>query len=269
MRVRAPRGRSSGMKETEVLLADRDGPALDAVDWTDHGWAAIRQEAEHTALIVDDVSTPIDAHPRFPMVRRFPDGGALVVDSRTLDGANAWLFEPSGLLSSEFHIGDGVQDLLVSEDCIVATYFDEGIFGAPGPNNDGLAVFGRDGALQWGFHGSVGPPVDISDCYCAAWHDDHTVAFLPYPGFDLVLLDLRSTTHDVFRTPKAVAGAGSVSTHGKTAWFHGPYHSRALLKWTLGAETMEPAGEYSGPLRGLSRGRFLATGSYGCTVIEP
>ncbi|MEL6546885.1 MAG: hypothetical protein AAFQ82_19825 [Myxococcota bacterium] len=182
---------------------------------------------------------------KFPIVRRMPDGGAIVVDARTKPGVeNAWIVSAAGEQSASFYLGDGVEDVLVTSEHVVETYFDEGVYGRRGPNTHGVSAFSHQGKFQFGYTELEG-------------------------ASNLVLLDLRKQAVEIVPLPSsAPTGFSGLSSHGDTFWFHAPYDSYELFSWDLRSTSFELIGQYSSNLRGLPGGRFIATGDLGCTVID-
>lgn len=81
---------------------------------------------------------------RFPVIRHLGDDLFLVADRRCKATDNAFIYNYNGQLMKSFFAGDGIEDILIMPGKIIVTYFDEGVYGAKGPNNEGVAVFNFD-----------------------------------------------------------------------------------------------------------------------------
>jgi hypothetical protein len=208
--------------------------------------------------------------PRFPLIRAVGNERVLVIDSRTTENtANAHIFSHTGETLAVFRVGDGVQDVIVLETTIGVTYFDEGVFGRSEPANEGVAFFGLDGQLSWGYLSEIGPgAVDVADCYAACRAGRNQLAFCPYTDFPLVELDPRKRSQSVFLLPQELHGASALSRRGPHTFFHGPYgRKHSILRWSPG-EAPSMVGSHAGPLRGLDAGRFLSKTEHGFTIVE-
>ncbi|MEH7081261.1 hypothetical protein V7139_00760 [Neobacillus drentensis] len=101
---------------------------------------------------------------------------------------NARVFDMSGNQVSAFLLGDGIQNLYVTQgNNIWTSYFDEGIFGNNGWNQPigsyGLRAWDSDGNEQYKY-----PNIDphfISDCYALNVVSDEEVWFYYYTDFEL------------------------------------------------------------------------------------
>ncbi|MEO0461162.1 MAG: hypothetical protein AAF219_09975 [Myxococcota bacterium] len=221
------------MKTMKHRLVRDESAQLDAMDWDELGWLALRNVDSSSILLVDGNEHRLDLSLRAPLIRRFPDGHSLIVGRATPPNHdNAWLVEPDGRITGSFYLGYGVQDALVSRDYIVGTYFDEGVYGPPGPNTFGVSVFSRTGQFLYGYTQLPGSAI-VDDCYCVTWHDTQTVAFYPYNPFHFVLLHLSDRKIEITSVPSSVTGFSALTTFSQTVWFHGPYGSDALLKWEI------------------------------------
>jgi hypothetical protein len=274
------------MRATERRL-EISGELLD-VDVVDEGtWVALIDGGAggQQLLFGEDAAITLPRSFRFPLVRAAGRGHALVADSRVEDEKepNAYLFDQSGNVEGVFAFGDGIQDVLISTDDIVVSYFDEGVFGAGGggsPAAEGLAVFSFDGRLRLGYNTSrFSGDVFIADCYCATWADRRRLFFCPYtagePDFPLVTLDLETTAHELWPTPELLHGSAALtvgrSDEGReVVFFHGPYDDRTgIYRWLFGDDRHDWVAQHPGPLRGLRGGRFLASGTAGYTILDP
>jgi hypothetical protein len=56
-------------------------------------------------------------------------------------GHNAWVIDDAGTMAFSFSIGDAIEDVLANGNQIVATYFDEGVFGNDPLSQNGIGTF--------------------------------------------------------------------------------------------------------------------------------
>ena len=83
-------------------------------------------------VITNGTSLTIDKEIRFPIIRRLDLETFLIADSRTDKLPNGHIYDFNGQLIKSFLIGDGIQDIIIHNKRIVATYFDEGVYGEDG-----------------------------------------------------------------------------------------------------------------------------------------
>jgi len=224
---------------------------------------------EGDELITANGRALLSQHLRYPIVRWLGKDEVLLVETRTeAKTPNAFVVDLEGKVLRSFCIGDGVEDVCVLNEKLVVGYFDEGVFGSEGPNNSGLAVFDKQGRLEFAF------PEDqqryIYDCYCLCPGAGSKVLFHPYDTFDLVELDVETLIWSHLPTPEELHGSNAISLVGPQVLFHSPYASKnCLFLWEPSTGRISSAGEHSNRLRGLSRGRFLSIGDRGFTIVSP
>ncbi|RYZ51294.1 MAG: hypothetical protein EOP49_12055 [Sphingobacteriales bacterium] len=217
----------------------------------------------------DDRCLPIAIDLRFPLIRKLDEDRFIVVDQRTKDVPNGHIYSFTGEKLRLFLIGDGVEDILVHNSRIVATYFDEGVVGSDGPNNEGLAVFDFEGQLEFGFNTSAAPEM-IVDCYCACRHETNRVLFYAYSELKLYELNLDNMKVKAFETPRDFAGAGAVSGKGNTIILHSSYEDKeSFFEWNRVSDEVRIIGSYPHRVRGIGDGKFLAFDDTGFTFIDP
>jgi hypothetical protein len=225
---------------------------------------------------------------RFPLVRAAGPDRVLLADARVdrtwlgKEKPNGFLVDRSGSLEGVFVFGDGIADVLVSEEEVVATYFDEGVVsgvGTDSPAAEGVAVFDFEGELRFGYNSSaLNPETRILDCYCAGWGRGRRLFFYPYPDLRLVTIDLEAGAHELWETPSPrgfnALTVGEPEEGREVVFLHAPYaaggRGSGIYRWRIGDDRYDLVGDQSGSLRGLRSGRFLAydwEGGY--TVIRP
>jgi hypothetical protein len=246
------------------------GKALDFDVGRDGSWVGIFQRGERLCVqLGDEREFFASSHLRYPRARFIGRENVLVVDTRYRGAPNAWIYDLNGDLIKAFPCGDGVADVVVLDDTIAVTYFDEGVFSNVPPSHEGIAFFDHQGRLIAGYQSMfTSEAVVIYDCYCACRVDDHTMAFSPYDAFPLVTLNPRAQRQIVRNLPRALQGAGAISIRDETVFLFSPRESKGVLfAWELDG-TVRQLGECVGHLRGLEWGRFLSVGERGFTVLS-
>lgn len=262
--------RQAMIRETATNLDPAWGELVD-VDVLESGeWTGLFRSGEGLFVRTARTCVPAPSGIRFPLIRSVDPDRCVVVDTRTQKGrANGWVLSLQQEDVRTFFAGDGIQDVLASAHAIVVTYFDEGVFSSITPSQEGVAIFTNAGQMRAGYQPLFGAEaVDIAECYAACWENDSRMAFVPYTGFPLVRLDVKSLEQHVQPTPRALHGASAISTFRGAVLFYGPYDEKnSILSWT---PTNRPfaMGSHPGPLRGLRGGRFLTHGTSGFTIID-
>jgi len=169
-----------------------------------------------------------------------------------------------------FHIGDAVQDVVVTESYIVFTYFDEGAGSNHPISGEGVSVFNWQGEFQFGYSSKIGrAAVRIFDCYAACHVNRDEIAFCAYTGdgFSLVKWDIEHNTQMLVEVPSALFGPSAISVN-RDAWF---FYSTHKFKNTIVCykrKRITDCGEWEGVLKSLSEGKFLELRSDGFSVIK-
>ncbi|HEY3526814.1 MAG TPA: hypothetical protein VGK47_11490 [Nitrososphaeraceae archaeon] len=254
------------MKEITTNI-DLDGEVVIDIDvMTDDSYIAITDKG--------NVVSPFDKikihQPfKFPVIRQLNDSSFLLADSRTNKKTdNCFIYDLRGNILGKFFAGDGIQDIEVIRDKIIITYFDEGVYGKDGPNNEGLVVFNFGGKILSKYNEKHGDQI-ISDCYCICKHGANRVLFLPYTEFPLIELNLDTGDEKQYEIPEHLKGSNGLTSTADSIIFHSPYQDkRGIYKWRPGEKTAEKIGEYSEGLRGLKNGRFVASGQKGFTILD-
>lgn len=170
-------------------------------------------------------------------VRPYPTGWLLVC-ARAANNSdlNAHLFDHSGALRRELHLGDGVEDLQTSNDgTIWASYFDEGVFGDLPLGQEGLVRFDAEGQPQAGFN-RAGCGF-ISDCYAFNAIDGGSVILCPYTEFPVVRWRAGESPQVLGAAP--VQGARALAVSERWLLFVGSYDDSGSL-CLLDRESWQP-----------------------------
>ena len=225
---------------------------------------ASAQDAQAQIQPIQDVALP-STTAAYPHVQVFPNGEILIVSARcskTKDGPelNATVYSSEGKELRNFCIGDGVQDLRIdARGEIWASYFDEGIFGNCGWDEDGvgrsgLCSFDAFGNVTWTFE----PPdalYSIDDCYAMSLDGGDVVACY-YSSFPIVRISQSDKKISLWNNEHPAATAIAVSGGGRVVLFggYGDEHTRCVTQ-TLGTDgeahdiqvlTLAMPPEYSG-----------------------
>lgn len=254
------------MKEVTIDI-ELDGEVLFDIDvLTDDSYIAITDKGN----VVSHFDR-IEIHQsfEFPVIRQLNDNSFLIADSRTNEHVdNCFIYDLKGNVLRQFFAGDGIEDIEVLRDKIIITYFDEGVYGTDGPNNEGLVIFDFDGNILYKYNEKHGGQV-ISDCYCICKHGANRVLFLPYTDFSLIELNLDTGDETKYEIPEQLKGSNGMTSNADGIIFHSPYEDkRGIYKWRTGDKTVKRIGEYSEGLRGLKNGRFISHGQKGFTIVD-
>ncbi|HEX6180641.1 MAG TPA: hypothetical protein VFZ47_05305 [Chitinophagaceae bacterium] len=223
----------------------------------------------HKTVVTPDHKFIIDIELRAPIIRRLDDDKFLIADCRTNSGLNGHVYDFTGQKMNVFHLGDGIEDIIVNNGKIIVAYFDEGVFGKDGPNNDGVAVFDFEGNQEFGFNSSAiwG---GIDDCYCICKHGRNKVLFYAYDALKVYELNLDTLIVEKYETPADFAGASAISSKQGKIILHSSYNDkRSFFLWDRDKRRVEKIGSYASRLKGIANGKFFAFGEKGYTIVDP
>lgn len=220
-------------------------------------------------VITNDHNLKIDIEIRFPIIRRLNDNTFFIADARTEKGNNGYIFNFNGQFKKSFLAGYGLQDIIIHRDKIIITYFDEGVLGDKGPNNDGIAIFNFSGEQIFGFNSSKiwG---NILDCYCICKHGTNKVLFYAYTDLKVFELNLDTFKVEIFDTPDDFLGTSAITSTADKIIFHSSYDDkRSFFSWDRNNNEVIKFGDYSPGLTGIKNGKFLIYSDNGFTIINP
>jgi len=254
------------MRETVTYIENIEGKILNIDVKADNTFLAITDKKE---VVTSSTIFTINGEVHFPIIRELNSKEFLIANLRNKnDNENAFIYDFNGNLKTKFKAGDGIEDIVINADKIVITYFDEGVFGDDGYNNNGLSIFDFNGNFQFGFNQNQQGLV-IHDCYCICKIDDRKIAFYAYDFFNVIELDLNDFTITKLETPNIFEGANAMSKLNNKYIFHSSYYSKnEFFEWNLSNNSVKKIGEYNSTLKGLLNGSFLAFGDSGFTIIE-
>jgi hypothetical protein len=204
-----------------------------------------------------------------PNVRWIAASQALLFDGSSDEMRdNAWVIDDDGTTRCSFRIGDAIADVLANRTCIVATYYDEGVFGDDPFSQNGIAAFTRTGEFLWGW-GSIARSErsPIYDCYAACFADDDATlgAFL-YGGFNgepsyaFGTVDLEARAAVLHAVPVRLHRTKALSSARDGTWLFavGPGNEQHVVAWRPGDVGYAQAPSPIRLTRGLGGGRFLS-----------
>lgn len=220
-------------------------------------------------VIENDNRIFLNSQIQSPIIRRLDENTFLLADISTVENkANAFIYNFKGQLLTSFFLGDCIQDIVIQHGKIVVAYFDEGIFGIDGPNNQGLCVFSFNGIREFSFNENV-EGLHISDCYCISKKNEKNVLFYAYDCFDVVELNLETYNWKRLKTPKDIQGFSALTSTDYKMIFHISYDDKqSFFEWDTQKMEVKTIGKYSSPLKGLDNGKFLAVSERGFTIIS-
>lgn len=249
----------------QIFTIDTTAKILDIDTNSSGNYIAITDRYE---VITPLFRTQLPEGHRFIMVRQLGNALFLVLSLGIKQTSNAWIYNSEGMLLQSFFAGDSIEDILVFEDKIVCTYFDEGVFGDEGPNTEGLAVFNFQGQMLYGFNSNANWL--IADCYCACKMNANTVLFYPYADFPMIALNLDTFTWERHETPLEFQGAHVMSYNNGQVILHSTYKNKEnFFLWDMKGNDVKKAGAFSGRLKGLENGKFMSFGNNGFSIIDP
>lgn len=224
---------------------------------------------DENEVIADNLKFTIDKKFQNPFIRKLNDEIFLIADSRLLNDFNGYIYDFTGQLISTFLAGDGIEDIVIQRDKIVVTYFDEGVLGKNGPNNNGVAVFNFQGQVEFGFNESIGS-AEIIDCYCICKHGVNRVLFYAYTEFKVYELNLDNYQWQAFEAPNTFLGASAMTSKENNIIFHSSYDDKtSFFSWNRNTNEVTILANYSLELKGIKNGKFLAFDDKGFTIVNP
>lgn len=241
----------------KILDLDADGQGL-FIAFCDNG-----------QVIANNKRVTIDSQIQYPIIRNLDGNKFLLSERRTEDNKpNAFIFDFTGQLLNSFIVGDGIQDVLVHNNKIIVTYIDEGVFGADGPNNSGVSIFNFYGKKEFGFNENV-DGLHIYDCYCICKHGTDKVLFYAYDYSGVIELNLDTFEWQRIKTPTEIQGFSALTSKDDKIFFHSSYDDKhSFFEWHPPTMELKTIGTYSSELKGLDKGKFLAFGESGFTIIS-
>lgn len=219
-------------QEQAAFLSQRDATGMFLNTVTDKPYDGIVEVCSRYAATRHAIC---GATATLPLVQVLPDGGTLLVAPRCRRKSaddieqNATVFAPDGTVVRRFCLGDGIEDVQVSDGGdLWVSYFDEGVVGNYGWKHpkgaNGLVRYDLYGERQWGF-----TPEVILDCYALNVAADCVWAYY-YTDFELARIDADG---GIKRWPTAIKGATAVAVGAHAVLFAGGYATKRLSEANL------------------------------------
>lgn len=275
-------------KETEFIIENLQRPLAD-IDITQSGsWVGVSNFSDdEQSIFFDEKRVRLPEKIRFPLIRSIDENTVLVADTRIqrdyefegnklikttfLNENNAWIIGSNGEITANFSVGDAIENILITKDFVIVTYFDEAAC-----YGEGLKVYNFEGKLLFGYEELFGKEaVKIMDCYSSTLVSENQIIFCPYTEFPTVIFDIKTKTQQVWETPAEVHGSHAITQLDDKIYFHRKYrlelkgYDFGIYKWKIGDKEARKIGEYKNHFtRGLSNGRFLAQTNSGYAVIS-
>ncbi|MFC4686530.1 hypothetical protein ACFO4P_06225 [Epilithonimonas pallida] len=219
-------------------------------------------------LIGNDFKFELKNEFHFPIVRYLNNENLLIIDDNDQITNNAFILDFEGNIIKKFNAGIRIQDVIITKNKIVISYFDEGILGKNGPNNEGLTVFNFNGELRYGYKSSTGDN-NLIDCYCLTNFGNKKVVFYGYTDFKLHELNLETYEVTSYETPKEFLGATSISSKNDNLIFHSSYEDKtSFYIWNLHANEVEKIESEEKKLIGTDNGSFFKFDKKHFTLIK-
>lgn len=189
------------------------------------------------------------------------------------DEPDAWTIDRAGSSRAAFSAVQYCADAFCTDNHIVLTYFDDHMGCGDEVADQGVAVFDRTGAFQWGWNDTINQAAPIDDCDAAvALGGDRIGVFLSYE-FPLVVLDIQARRPVVVYhpTPDILRGSRAISMRDDTWYFVGPHAAKeAVFAWRPARREPEIVAQIPARcrIRGLQDGRFINVAPNRVEVME-
>lgn len=257
------------MHRETVHVSDTE-KVFDADVARDASWIALVGQERAESVLYRGESIRLPRSFRFPMVRIIDTDRFVVVDRRasSADAKNAWIVSRHSPWDAvQFHVGDGVQDVLVTEHFLVCTYFDEGVFGDTPYSHEGVAAFDYSGKLVAGYRTRfASAAVEVSDCYAACCISDDAIAFTPFTDFQRVTWNIAAGTQSWITLPGLLHGARTMSENDGRFLYHSPYQANAAV-FALERGQVRELARVDDRLKTLCGGSFLQLQADGFSIL--
>lgn len=226
---------------------------------------------DNNKIILPYFNFQIDFNFIYPLIGKINQNLLLVVDVRSIKrNKNGYIFNSQGELINQFYAGDGIENIKILGDKIIISYFDEGVMGDLGPNNEGLSVFDLNGEYLFGYNEKHGELI-IFDCYCMCKFDNQKILFLAYSDFKLIELNINTYEEKTYQIPTILRGSVAMTSWKNKVYFYSPYDDKGgIYEWEFGSESANKIGSYDKFLKDFGNGRFISfeKGHEFCTIVD-
>ena len=219
-------------------------------------------------LVGNDFQIDLGEEFYFPIVRIINENTILIIDDNAKLKLNAFLLNYEGAIIEKFYVGIGIEDVVIIKNKIIISYFDEGILGKVGPNNDGVSVFDLHGNQKYGYI-SASANHNFMDCYAIAKFGNNVV-FYGYDDFKLRVLDLNFYKITEYETPIEFTGSKAMSTKNENIIFHSSYKDKtSFFIWNPKSKNIQIIESNEKNLNGTNDGTFYNFSKKSFTIIKP
>lgn len=220
-------------------------------------------------IIGNNFKFPFYKDLQFPICRIIDLEKLLIIDDNPKLNENAFLVNYSGKVLTKFYAGISIEDVIILKNKIIISYFDEGILGKCGPNNDGISIFNFDGIQTYGYKSSVLND-EFIDCYCMTNYGNNRIIFYGYSDFKLKELNLDSFKITEYETPIDFLGANSISTKNEQIILHSSYKDKtSFFNWNLKSNRVQRIDSTEKNLKGTDNGTFFNYNKKSITLFKP
>ena len=220
-------------------------------------------------LIGNDFRIELKQEFSSPIVRFLNDKKLLIIDDTEKHKNNGFIIDFDGKILKKFNAGIRIQDVIVNKNKIIISYFDEGILGKDGPNNEGVTVFSFEGEQKFGYKSSSNNN-DFIDCYCLTNYGVNKIIFYGYSDFQIHELDLETNKITTYETPIDFLGSNSLSVLQHKLIFHSSYNNKTtFFVWDLKTKTIERVESNEKNLLATDNGTFFKYDKKHFTLIRP
>jgi hypothetical protein len=248
------------MEIIETILysrqSDDDNVKLIDCDWTDnYGLILVFKKNKNFILQIGEnqiMLSNLSITCPYPIVRWIDYNRFLIADARNDSKTdNVFILNLDGTLLNSFNCGDAIEDIVVSNEGIWISYFDEGVFGR-GISTEGLVIFSHEGTPLFRYHSDLLDRPPIVDCYAICKGKSPSLWLFPYTDFPLINVNPIKRTIESYKVPKVLHGSHGVCVRGKFAYFYDRYNSNGeLYCWEISKNRPQLIGSINGNTRGL------------------
>lgn len=182
---------------------------------------------------------------------------------------NALIIDYYGNVQTKFYIGTYINTIIINDNKIIVSYFDQGVLDGYGPSTDALAVFNLKGKQVFGFNAST-LDRQLIDCYCVANLGNNKIVFNGYGNFLLQELDLNTMKIITHETPPLCIGATSLSTKADDLIFHSTYKDKtSFFVWNLQSDEVKQIPSEYKNIHAADHGTFYKVYRKSFLLINP
>jgi hypothetical protein len=234
-------------KHNEVELFD--------ADWNeDYGLLAIQKNSNTLEIIKNKKILDCNVQIDHPIIRWVDSHSFLLADARNEKRINnLFILDIEGKIKSSFNCGDAITDIIVSEEGIWISYFDEGIFGE-GISREGLVLFNLEGIpeVKFNSHQKKGP--SLLDCDAMCIGNDQSiwvVSQVDAKKYILINVNNKGEILKTYEIPAIFHQFTGIYVKKNFAYFFNGYYGNELFCFDLDNGEINNIGNLNGWVRGL------------------